>query len=380
MAAPRKARVAVRWPRPSPAAMQKDTLGWWAHEYAEWLRERNFSERTAKSREGYLDNFAAWCEARGLFYPSEITRPILDRYQRTLFHYRMQNGKPLSFSAQFARLVSVRAYFKWLMRRQVIVANPASEMELPRLPMQLPRFVLSAAEAEAVLRLPDVEDVLGLRDRAMMEVLYATGIRRAELVKLKIYDVDMHRQTLMVREGKGKRDRVVPLGERALAWIQKYLDQSRPNLVAAVDDGALFLTTMGDAMTLMRATTIVGEYIERAKLGKRGACHIFRHTAATLMLENGADTRYIQAMLGHADISSTQIYTSVSIHKLKQVHALTHPGAKLAPTATAGPAAGEPEGEELAAADLLAELDEDASVEAADTLASKIQESISRGR
>jgi integrase/recombinase XerD len=378
MAAPKKARVIVRWPRPSPAALARDTIGWWAHEYVAWVTERNYSVRTADLREGYLDNFAAWCEARGLYYPSEITRPILDRYQRTLFHYRMANGKPLSFGAQFARLVSVRVYFKWLMRRQVIVANPASEMELPRMPMQLPRFVLSAAEAEAVLRQPDVDDVLGLRDRAMMEVLYATGMRRTELVHLKVFDVDMSRGTIMIREGKGKRDRVVPLGERAGLWVQRYLDDSRRHLVAAVDDGGLFLTTMGDSMTLARATDVVSAYVEQAKLGKRGACHLFRHTAATLMLEGGADTRFIQAMLGHADISTTQVYTQVSIHKLKQVHALTHPGAMLAPmTPSAAP---EPELQEMATADLLSELAFEAGDEAVVPVAAKIQGSIARGR
>jgi len=211
-----------------------------------------------------------------------------------------------------------------------------------------------------------------------MEVLYSTGIRRSELVKLKVFDVDAHRGTLMIREGKGKRDRVVPLGERALAWIQKYMDASRPHLVPAVDDGELFLTTMGDAMTLQRATDLVGEYVESAKLGKRGACHLFRHTCATAMLENGADTRYIQAMLGHADISTTQIYTQVSIHKLKQVHALTHPGANLAPAKPV--AAIEPELQELATADLLSELAFEAGDEAVLPVASKIQDSIVRGR
>lgn len=340
MAAPKKPRVAVRWPRPSPAAVAKDTLGWWAREYAAWNRERNVSERTVGLREAYLDNFAAWAEQRGLFYPSEITRPILDRYQRTLFHYRQASGKPLSFSAQHSRLVAVRVFFKWLTRRQVIVANPASELELPRVPQQLPRHILSVHEVEAVLRQPDVADVLGLRDRTMMEVLYSTGIRRSELVHLKVFDVDFHRGTLFVKEGKGQRDRVVPVGERALLWVQRYLDDSRPHLAAAIDEGFLFITNAGDPMTLARATDIVGGYVDAAKLGKRGACHQFRHACATALLEGGADIRYIQAMLGHADVSTTQIYASVSIHALKAVHARCHPAAALNPRANTA-AAGE---------------------------------------
>jgi integrase/recombinase XerD len=191
--------------------------------------------------------------------------------------------------------------------------------------------VLTALEAEAVLRIPDVDDVLGLRDRAMLEVLYSTAVRRAELVSLRIYDLDRARGTLMVREGKGKRDRVVPMGERALLWVDKYLGESRPELVAAIDDGALFLANTGEALSLDHVSMLVRQYVDRADLGKRGACHLFRHTAATLMLENGADIRFIQQLLGHAKLDTTAIYTQVSIHKLKEVHALTHPGARLSP-------------------------------------------------
>jgi len=164
----------------------------------------------------------------------------------------------------------------------------------------------------------------------MMEVFYSTAIRRAELVNLRIYDVDRDRGTLMVREGKGRRDRVAPLGERALLWVDKYLGESRPELVAAIDDGALFLSSMGEALSLDHVSILVRQYVDRADLGKRGACHLFRHTAATLMLENGADIRFIQQLLGHAKLDTTAIYTQVSIHKLKEVHALTHPGARLA--------------------------------------------------
>jgi integrase/recombinase XerD len=186
-------------------------------------------------------------------------------------------------------------------------------------------------EAEAVLRVPNTDDVLGLRDRAMLEVLYCTGIRRAELCSLRIFDVDSYRGTIFVRHGKGLRDRVVPLGERAVMWLAKYVAESRPQLVAAVDEGALFLTAQGEPMTNMRATQMVRDAVIAAGIDKKGACHLFRHTVATLMLENGADIRYIQHLLGHAYLTTTQIYTHVSIHKLKEVHAQTHPGAHLQP-------------------------------------------------
>ena len=323
---------AARWEQPTAGARMKDTLGYWVRQYVSYLGERNYSERTLRLRASHLDNFVAWLEARDLYWPGEVTRAIGERYQSVLFHHRKEDGRPLSFQAQSSRLISLRMYFKWLARQRVIALSPASEMELPKLAKQLPRTVLTAPEVEAVLRLPDVDDVLGLRDRALLEVLYATAIRRAELLALKIFDVDSHRGTLMVREGKGKRDRVVPIGERALLWVEKYVAESRPQLVAAIDDGTLFVGQRGEGLSLHHASQLVRQYVERAKLGKHGACHLFRHTAATLMLENGADIRFIQQYLGHAKLDTTSIYTQVSIHKLKQVHALTHPGASVRPS------------------------------------------------
>ena len=182
---------------------------------------------------------------------------------------------------------------------------------------------------EAVLALPDLGDPIGLRDWAMMEVLYSTGIRRAELAALRLPDLDVERGTLTVRLGKGKKDRVVPIGERALMWVGRYLDEVRPSLVVPPDRAALFLDKRGASVGLARLTQLMRRYIGRAGLGKTGACHIFRHTMATLMLERGADVRLIQEILGHEELSTTEIYTRVSIGHLKAVHDRTHPGAKL---------------------------------------------------
>jgi hypothetical protein len=132
-----------------------------------------------------------------------------------------------------------------------------------------------------------------------------------------------------VRQGKGKKDRMVPIGERAIAWLARYLNDARPQLVLPPDPGTLFLTQEGEEISRHRLTQLVRDYVQRADIGKTGACHLFRHTCATLMLEGGADIRYIQEMLGHVELSTTQIYTQVSIRKLKAVHTLTHPGAKL---------------------------------------------------
>jgi integrase/recombinase XerD len=141
--------------------------------------------------------------------------------------------------------------------------------------------------------------------------------------------LDQERGTLIVRQGKGKKDRMVPIGERAIAWLARYLNEARPQLVLPPDPGTLFLTQEGEEISCHRLTQLVRGYVVAADMGKSGACHLFRHTCATLMLEGGADIRYIQEMLGHVELSTTQIYTQVSIRKLKAVHTLTHPGAKL---------------------------------------------------
>jgi integrase/recombinase XerD len=302
----------------------------WKKRYLEALRVRNYSERTVENRQVYLSFFIGWCEARSISRPQEVTKPILERYQRHLFHLRKENGKPLTFSAQLQRLTPIRAYFKWLTRQNVLLWNPASELELPRQEKRLPKHVLTAEEAEMVLAQPDVRDAMGIRDRAILETLYSTGIRRMEVLNLSVYDLDAERGTLMVRQGKGKKDRMVPIGERAIAWLERYAHDVRPELVVPPDSGTFFLGSTGEELSPNRLTQLVRDYVNAAELGKRGACHLFRHTMATLMLEGGADIRYIQEMLEHVELSTTQIYTQVSIRKLKAVHALTHPGCGVA--------------------------------------------------
>jgi len=310
-----------------------DGFGVWVARYLDYRRERNYSERTLENNHSALSAFVSWCEERSLVKPSELTRPILERYQRHLFYVTKSNGRPLSFRSQHVMLVSVRGFFKWLVRQNALLSNPASDLDLPRLPQRLPRDVLTAEEAEQVLAQPNTETLVGLRDRAILETLYSTGMRRSEVLSLLSSDVDAERGTVMIREGKGKRDRMVPIGQRALWWIERYLNEARPSLVLAPDDGTLFLSTLGEKLVPDGFTQKVHAYVKAAGIGKGGACHLFRHTMATLMLEGGADVRHIQEMLGHTSLESTQVYTQVSIRKLKAIHEATHPTGKLRPLA-----------------------------------------------
>jgi integrase/recombinase XerD len=289
------------------------------------LLVKNYSEYTVKNRKTHIGFFVEWCHDRGITEPTEVTRPILEHYQRYLFHYRQKNGNPLTFRSQLARLVPLRVWFRWMARQRHILHNPASELELPRMEHRLPKTVLTVGEMEQVLAQPDVNDPLGLRDRALMETLYSTAMRRLELANLKLYDLDTERGTVTIRQGKGKRDRIIPIGERAAVWVEKYLRESRPQLVVEPDDHTVFLSNAGEPFSLDHLSALVRTHVDAANIGKRGACHMFRHVCATLMLENGADIRHIQQMLGHADIKTTQIYTQVTIRQLQRIHAATHP-------------------------------------------------------
>ena len=219
-------------------------------------------------------------------------------------------------------------WFRWMTRQNYLLHNPASEIELPRLPKPLPRVSdrirgrddPASAQRRRPARHP--------RPRHAGDVLLDRNAAH-RTAPLRLYDVDREAGIVTIREGKGKKDRVIPIGERAVAWLDKYLDQARPRLVAEPDDGTLFLTAQGEPFVPTVSAAWSGDYVEAAGIGKHGACHLFRHTMATLMLEGGADIRFIQQMLGHARLDTTQIYTHVSIRMLKQIHSATHPAAQL---------------------------------------------------
>jgi integrase/recombinase XerD len=301
------------------------TLAALVREHLRELEAKGYAAATVASRRVHLERFVTWCGERGIERPAELTAAVLEQYRRALYHHRQENGRPLAWSTQAGKLVAVRMLLKWLVRTGHLFYNPAADLELPRLPRRLPKAVLSVSEAEAVLARPDLTTALGLRDRAILEVLYSTGIRRKELVGLDLSDLDAERGVLLVREGKGGKDRLVPVGERAVVWVEKYLEDARPTLARRRDAGALFLTTRGGRIRANRLTERLHDYVADAGVNKSGSCHVWRHTAATLMHEGGADIRDIQEMLGHAALSSTQIYTHVSIARLKEVHRRTHP-------------------------------------------------------
>lgn len=293
--------------------------------YLDWLTVHNYSNYTITERRYYLGLFIEWAELRSILRPQEVTLEVLESYQRHVHHYRTDLGKPLSIQGHRARLTALTTWFAWLKKHKHIEENPAIDLVLPKLGKRLPKAVLTVKEVETIMCQPNLNGPLGLRDRAILELLYSTGMRRTELTMLSIHDLDSDRRTVTIRHGKGDKQRVVPIGERALSWLQSYLDNARPLLLLEPRETRLFLTKNGKPIIPNALSDLVKKHFRSAGVVKPGSCHLFRHTTATLMLENGADIRYIQALLGHADLNSTQIYTHVSIAKLREVHDKTHP-------------------------------------------------------
>ena len=310
-----------------PFGNPTDPRGFWLllQAHLTWLRVHNYSEATIRKRAVYVRAFALWCLDRDLTQPHLITKPIIESFQRSLFRYRKQNGQPLAWSGQHLHLKEVRAFFSWLTKLNHLPFNPAAEIELPRQPKTLPKAILTADEVEQIMSQPEVTTPLGLRDRAILETFYSTGIRRAEMCSLKLDDIQIDRQSLFVNQGKGSKDRYVPIGLRALVWIARYVEQARDQFLLDEKERTLFVTNQGEPLHPDTLTEYARGYIQAAGIHKPGACHIFRHTMATLMHENGADIRSIQVILGHEKLDTTQIYTRVALANLLKVHGATHP-------------------------------------------------------
>ncbi|NRA38827.1 MAG: tyrosine-type recombinase/integrase, partial [Planctomycetes bacterium] len=254
----------------------------------------------------------------------DITRPILERYQRHLFHYRKSNGEPLAVITQSGHIKALKGFFSWAVKKHRVPANPAADLEYARPIKKLP-VSLSIEEIKSILAQPDMTTPFGVRDRAILEVFYSTGMRRMEICNLKIDDIDYSAAIIRIVQGKGKKDRVIPIGERAAGFLRLYIENVRDLLLADANDRLVFVSKSGAAYVRNTMGDTVRKYLRAAGITKKGACHLFRHSMATHLLDNGADIRYIQEMLGHASLDTTAKYTQVSIERLKAVHSACHP-------------------------------------------------------
>lgn len=282
-----------------------------------WL-EDGLSRNTLESYRRDLNKFAAWLERQRGVTILETTHADIQGFLAHLVG--SEKAKATSTSRAIS---SLKRLFRYLLRQNRISADPTLQIATPKMPRSLPKS-LTEPDVELLLNAPDVQTALGLRDRSMLEVLYATGLRVSELVGLNVAQVSLDMGVVRVM-GKGSKERLVPLGEEALDWIRRYLGEGRPELLAGKLSDALFVTHRGEGMTRQMFWYLIRKHAQQGGLHKPLSPHTLRHAFATHLLNHGADLRVVQMLLGHADISTTQIYTHVARERLKRLHAQHHP-------------------------------------------------------
>jgi integrase/recombinase XerD len=269
-----------------------------------------------------------WLEERGVGLV-DVRSTDLEAYQAHLSALRKRDGRPYAAGSQQARLIAMKNFFRFLYRRGDLVHDPAAAVELGRAEDRLPRVVLTEEEARRVVSAPREKTPVVLRDRAILETLYATGLRVSELAGLTVYDADTEERLLRVVMGKGRKDRNVPLTRPAARAIEEYVAKGREVLAGGVRRGdsarLLFLAEKGGKLKRGVVGKIIARWAKKAGIRKHVTCHTFRHSVATQLLRGGADIRHIQALLGHASLKATERYTRVEIGDLKRVVERAHP-------------------------------------------------------
>ena len=283
-----------------------------------------FSEHTVRGYRRGVGSFLAWLDGRGVGLASVRTADLL-AHQGDLLALRKQDGRPYSIGFQQNRVSALKSFFRFLVRRGYLLHDPAAAVEMPRAESRLPRVILTKDEAKRIIEAVRGKSPRELRDRAILETLYATGVRASELIALTPYDVDTEERSLRVVLGKGRKGRVVPLTTAAAKAIDAYLAFGRGKLLREKKAPRLFLSDTGLEHRDSTINTMIQGYAKKARVGKRVTCHTFRHSVATHLLKGRADIRHIQVLLGHRSLQSTERYTRVEISDLQEVVRRAHP-------------------------------------------------------
>ena len=319
---------------------QSQRLKLMAERFSEWLEAINYSPKTRVNYTRDVKLFLTWLsENTAINSIVEVTPAQLQQYQIWLYNFERSDGdseatkekeaKRLSVGTQANRLAAVRKFFSWLLSEQQIAYNPATSLQLPKQPQRLPRGVLTKSEARRLIEATPTTKPRDIRDRAILETLYATGIRRAELLALTIYDADLQTATLRIEHGKGNTKRVVPLTQSAIAALKLYLEEARSLFAHEAGQVRLFVSSRsGGPLDDDDIVRIVAKASTRAGIRKHVTPHTLRHTCATHLLKGRADIRQIQKLLGHRRLSSTEVYTRVELTDLHEVIARCHPREK----------------------------------------------------
>ena len=309
-----------------------------------WLKDIGRAEQTLEHHRASLKLLQRFMEARDSTEPAQVTPQIVADYQAWLYAARSRYGRPYTLESQIGILNSLQVFLRFLIKSGQLLTNPAESLRLPKEQKNIPGKTLTPAEMKRLLAQPDPATVLGFRDLTLYEVLYSTGLRIMEAIRLRVADVNFEQRTLFVHAGKGGKDRVVPLGQSACRYLAEYLKGIRPLLIrgpalAATKPGkdrplpetsadTVFLDRLGHPFGKSGLLKKLAIYAARAGIRKRITVHTFRHTLATEMLRHGADLRQIQELLGHANLRTTQIYTHIIKGELKRVQEQCHPREK----------------------------------------------------
>ncbi len=280
--------------------------------------EKNLADNTLNSYKNDISSLLNFLEEQKIDDPSEI------KYEHLTAFFRALNKAGLNSRSAARYYSSIKGFFKYLLANNYVTSSPIEKVPPPKIPKNLPP-VLSVSEVDSILSKPDVNEKLGLRDKAILETFYACGLRESELINLKLSDLFLDEEIIRVF-GKGSKERLVPIGSSAIKWIREYLKGSRPLLEKKTkSESFLFLNKRAAKLSRMGVWKIVSRYVKEAEIQKEVHPHTFRHSFATHLLEGGADLRAVQEMLGHSDISTTQIYTHIDREYIKQVHKDFHP-------------------------------------------------------
>jgi len=279
--------------------------------------ERGLSRNTIVSYQGDLNYYIDFLKARAMDALSKTTKNDIINFML------YQKDKGLAANSIARRLAAIKAFYRFLVRERILKINPASLIDSPKLWKKIPE-TLSLNEVDALLGQPNIRDKQGVRDKAILETFYATGMRVSEVVNLKLDNVNLDIGFLRCI-GKGNKERVIPVGKKAVASLKRYLEVSRPQLLKKKESEFLFLSRFGKKISRQSLWKLIKKYAKTARIKKPMRPHILRHSFATHLLERGADLRSVQEMLGHSDISTTQIYTHINKERLKTIHRMFHP-------------------------------------------------------
>ncbi len=297
----------------------------YGEKYLERLQVLNYAKRTVEERRFHLFKFFRFLGVMGVSDIAAVTRDLVGDYQAHLHEETNDKGEPNGVATQNNTLRVTKLFFRFLKNEDYLAQDPSRDVSYAKAPKRLPRSILTRKEVTKLLRAPDTHSLMGYRDRAMLEVFYSTGLRNSELGALRVDDMDTDEGFVRVNQGKGGKDRVVPMGKIASRYVENYVKAVRPHLVKGQDNRCLFLSLQGYQMARAVIASIVRKYAKKAKLGKTVTAHSLRHTCATQMMRNKANLRHIQELLGHACLTTTQVYTSVTIADLKEAHQKYHP-------------------------------------------------------